>query len=134
LIHRDDIRFVSTDTAQIADQAARTRLQDTNAIAYAKAKPKQKELDVAIGGVWAVLEIAEGDPVLTVLELRRARFCHKPVVASASPLRLAFLCFCVHRSRGDPKPLFSAALGLAAALGNLLRVGVLWCVCVLAFQ
>jgi hypothetical protein len=78
LVHRDDSRFVSTDTAQIVDQAVRTRLQDTSAIAYAKAKPKQKELDVAIGGVWAVLEMTEGDPVLTVLELRRTRFCHNP--------------------------------------------------------
>jgi len=33
-----------------------------------------------------------------------------------------------------PNPPFSAALGLAAALCNLLRVGVLWCVCVLVFS
>jgi hypothetical protein len=65
LVHHDDSRFVSTDTAQIAVQAARTRLQDTSAIASANAKPTQKELDVAIGGVWALLEITEGDPVLT---------------------------------------------------------------------
>jgi hypothetical protein len=65
LVHRDDSRFVSTDTAKIVDQAVRTRLQDASAIASAKAKPTQKELDVANWGVWAVLEITEGDPVLT---------------------------------------------------------------------
>jgi hypothetical protein len=37
LVHRDESNFVSTDTAQICDQATRTRLQDTNAIASAKA-------------------------------------------------------------------------------------------------
>jgi hypothetical protein len=51
LVHHDDSRFVSTDTAKIVDQAVRTRIQDASAIASAKAKPAQKELDVAIGGV-----------------------------------------------------------------------------------
>jgi hypothetical protein len=64
-VHRDDSRFVSTNTAQIVDQAVCTRLQDTSAIASAKAKPTQKELDVAIGVARAVLEMTEGDPVLT---------------------------------------------------------------------
>jgi hypothetical protein len=49
LVHRDDSRFVSTDTAQIVDQAVRTRLQDTSAIASAKAKPTQKELEMTEG-------------------------------------------------------------------------------------
>ena len=90
LVHRDDSRFVSTDTAKIVDQAARTRLQDTSAIASAKAKPTQKQLDVAIGGVWALLEMTEGDPVLTGAVADAV--LSQPVVASASPLRFAFLC------------------------------------------
>ena len=82
MVHRDDSRFVSTDTAQIIDQDARTRLQDASAIASAKAKPTQKELDVVIGGVWAVLEMTEGDPVLTGAVADA--LLSQPVVASAS--------------------------------------------------
>ena len=52
LVHRDDSRFVSTDTALIVDQAVRIRLQDASAIASAKAKATQKILDVVIGCVW----------------------------------------------------------------------------------
>jgi hypothetical protein len=48
-VHRDDSRFVSADTAKIVDQAVRTRLQDTSAIASAKAKPTQKELEMTEG-------------------------------------------------------------------------------------
>ena len=81
---------MSTETAQIVDQAVRTRLQDTSAIAYAKAKPTQKELDVAIWDVWAVLEMTEGDPVLTGAVADAV--LSQPVVASASPLCFAFLC------------------------------------------
>ena len=82
LVHRDDSRFVSTDTALIVDQAVRIRLQDASAIASAKAKATQKELDVAIGCVWAVLEMTEGDPVLTGAVADA--LLSQPVVAAAS--------------------------------------------------
>ena len=49
LVHRDDSRFVSTDTAQIVDQAVRTRLQDASAIASAKAKPTQNSWLSSLG-------------------------------------------------------------------------------------
>ena len=87
LVHRDDSRFVSTDTALIVDQAVRIRLQDASAIASAKAKATQKELDVAIGCVWAVLEMTEGDPVLTGAVADA--LLSQPVVASASALSLS---------------------------------------------
>ena len=57
---------------------------------------------------------------------------------ASSPMRLACCArgrVVLYSSRGrPPESPFSAALGLAAALCNLLRVGVLWCVCVLDFQ
>jgi hypothetical protein len=60
-------------------------------------------------------------------------------LCSARPHRCAWLSCARKRSiciavEDTPKLPFSAALGLAAALRNLLRVGVPWCVCVLAFN
>ena len=100
LVHRDDSRFVSTDTALIVDQAVRIRLQDASAIASAKAKATQKELDVVIGCVWAVLEMTEGDPVLTGAVADA--LLSQPVVASASALSLS--------------PSFSLSLSLSLSL------------------
>ena len=80
------------------------------------------------------METNEGDPVLTGAVADA--LLSQPVVASASAAARQTALRKDKQSERTPNPKspFSAALGLAAALCNLLRVGVLWCVCVLAFQ
>jgi hypothetical protein len=79
----------------------------------------------AVLGLAAALVVG-GDPRTPLIRCARPHRC-----AWLSCARKRAVCVVVGKT---PKPSFSAVLGLATALCNLLRVGVLWCVCMLVFQ
>jgi hypothetical protein len=65
LVHRDDSRFVSTDTAQIADQSRPHSTPRHERHRVCQGETYSERAGCRHWGCWAVLEMTEGDPVLT---------------------------------------------------------------------